>query len=246
MNRILLVLIWAICSMKPLVADAKGDEFDDLLALYIDEKYDKLVTKAYSYTQNDKYRRHPLPYVYAAMGYYEMSKDQKYKEDYPRAQQYALKYAIRFRKKDADGNYLEEYRDFFSELRATVIEDAENQLGTAKTMRKAHKIYRYLTQLDPSDGASWLMRGYCEAKMRLGTEAEKSMKVGTPAILNIEKLDDLSEEQQYLLKFGLMTYSDFLIESGMTDSAKHTIDLGNRLFDKDDAYKEKWDEIKGN
>lgn len=220
------------------------DDYEDLLNLYIDEKYEKLASKAYSYTQNDNHKRNPIPYIYCSMGYYEMSKDIEYKEAYPRAQQSALKYAAKFRKKDKNLEYFDDHLDYLSELRETVIEDAENMLDSEKTIKKSHKIYKYLTQIDPNDGSAWLMRAYCEVKLRMVTEADKSFKAAMPAIDNIKKLDDLEQEQQYLLKYGVILYTDYLIEQGMKDSAKITIDLTYKLFENDEEYKEKFDEVK--
>lgn len=243
MKRLIISLTVGLWMFTPVMTQAQ--EFEDLLNLYIDEKYEKLTQKAYNYTQNDKYRKNPIPYIYCSMGYYEMSKDMSYMEDYPRAQNDALKYAIKFRKKDKKLEHWDDHQDYISELRTTVLEDAENQLGTEKTIKKAHKIYRYLTDLDPSDGAAWLMRGYCEARMRMVTEAGKHVnkKAGT-IILGLNKIEDLHEEQQNLMKFGLITYSGYLLDNGMTDSAKTVIDLGFKWFEEDDAYKKKYDEIK--
>ena len=245
MKRLLFILgVLLLVGIKPAMAQ---DEFDGLLGLYIDEKYDKLIDKSYNYTQNDKYKRHPLPYIYCSMGYYEMSKDGAYRdhEDFKNSQKNALKYAYKFRSKDKTGQYWDDYQEYISELRMTVIEDAENQLGAEKTIKKAFSTYKYLTKIDPEDGTAWLMRGYCELKLRMVTEAVKSHQTGMPFINRVENVeDDLDEGQAYLLKFGLMTYADYLIEQGMTDSAHLTIDLGIKLFEGDEEYAAKVDEIK--
>lgn len=220
------------------------EEYEDLLNMYIDEKYEKLAMKAYSYTQNDKHKKHPLPYIYCAMGYYEMSKDMQYQEDYPRAQQYALKYIVKFRKKDKNKEYWDDHQDFISEVRATVIEDAENMLDSEKTIKKSFKIYKYLTQVDPTDGTAWLMKGYCELKLRMVTEADKSLTEGMKLISEIKQIEDLTEEQQYLLKFGLITYTEYLVEEGQTSKASTTIDYGYKYFEDDKEYKAVFDKVK--
>ncbi len=223
-----------------------AQEYEDLLNLYIDEKYEKLAMKSYSYTQNDNHKKHPLPYIYCAMGYYEMSKDMEFKEDYPRAQQDAMKYVVKFRKKDKQKEHWDEHQDFISELRTTVIEDAENMLDGEKTLKKSFKIYKYMTQMDPSDGAAWLMKGFCELKLRMVTEAVKSMNVGMPLINGLSSIEDVAEEQGYLLKFALMNYSEYLFEEGRTDSAQTTIDCGYKYFEDDKEYKAVFDKVKGN
>jgi len=244
MKQLLIVVLGLlVVGMKPAAAQ---EEFDDLLSLYIDEKYDKLIDKAYRYTQNDKYKRHPLPYIYASMGYFEMSKDGKYRdhEDFKNSQKNALKYAYKFRSKDKELKYWIEYQDYLSDLRGTVVEDAENYLDVEKTVKKALSTYKYLVKIDPEDGPSWLLKGYCEVRLRMVTEAVKSFNSGVPLIHGIEDLDDLDEGQVRALKSGITNYSDYLVENGASDSAQLVMDLGTKLFEKDEEYNKKIDEIK--
>jgi hypothetical protein len=243
MKRLLLTLAAALY----LFSNAGfAQEYEDLLNMYIDEDYEKLASKAYAYTQNDKHKKNPLPYIYCAMGYYEMSKQMEYMEDYPRAQSDAMKYVVKFRKKDKDLQYWNDHQDFISELRATVIEDAENMLDVEKTIKKSFKIYKSLTAIDPNDGTAWLMRGYCELKIRMVTEAVKSHNIAMPLINAIASIQDIAEEQADLLKFGLMSYSQYLLDEGRTDSAKVTIDCGYKYFEEDKEYKMVFDKVKSN
>ena len=240
----ILLLGFVVFGFAPAGSD---DDYEDLLAIYIDEEYDKLVDKAMKYVESDKTKKDPMPYLYVSMGYYEMSKDGKYREreDFKNLQKNALKFAYKFRGKDkkVDFKYWDEAQTYLSELRATVIQDAENNLDEQKTLKKALYIYKYLAKIDPEDGTAWMMKGYCELQLNLISEAVKSFNIGMPLIYKIGSVDDIEEEQAYLLKFGLMKYADYLVENSMVDSARKTIDIGTLLFEGNEAYSKKVDEI---
>ena len=70
-----------------------SQEYQDLLILFVDEKYEKCFAKALKYTENEKSKKHPLPYLYASMASFEMSQDHKYSADWPKAYSTALSFA---------------------------------------------------------------------------------------------------------------------------------------------------------
>ena len=105
---------------------AQKGVYEDLLVLYVDEKYDKCLGKSESYTLKESTRKDALPYLYMSMCFFEMSKLEKYDEDYPKAFRSSLKYAVKYRKKDKESEYFSDYDDYWSELNFTTMEVAEN------------------------------------------------------------------------------------------------------------------------
>ena len=45
------------------------DELNQLLMWFVDEKYEKVLFKAIRYTEDDKQKKHPVPYLYMAKAY---------------------------------------------------------------------------------------------------------------------------------------------------------------------------------
>ena len=45
------------------------DELNQLLVWFVDEKYEKVLFKAIRYTEDDKQKKHPVPYLYMAKSY---------------------------------------------------------------------------------------------------------------------------------------------------------------------------------
>lgn len=240
MKKLVMAAI-AVLSVSMLNAQADKD-FEDLLVLLIDGKYEKCMNRALGYTEKDDTRKHPLPYLYVGMAYFEMSKDEEYREDYPKALKNAGKYTIKYRKKDKDLTYWDEFQNFFSELRERLIEDSENWL-TEGNAKKAHYNYKQMVSFDPDDLSAHFMKGVCELKLNMPTEAVKSFKLAMDKLNAIKEFNKLTIEKQELFKFGLMNYADYLIEDGRADSAKKTLTIGYPYFESDQSYKAKYTSI---
>ena len=69
--RNLLTLAAFLLTFLPL--HAQGD-YEDLLVLYVDEDYEKCISKAERYTERDQTRRDALPFLFLSMCYFEISK----------------------------------------------------------------------------------------------------------------------------------------------------------------------------
>jgi len=85
------------------VAQSISKEFDKLVFLYIDGKYVKCANLGLKYTEDDKLRRDPIPYLYVSMSMFEISRIEALSEKHPNAFKNSLKYAYKYRKKDKNG-----------------------------------------------------------------------------------------------------------------------------------------------
>ncbi|MEY3835453.1 MAG: hypothetical protein RI989_881 [Bacteroidota bacterium] len=66
----LLLFVFLIGSLKSFAQT----DYPDLLAMFVDEKYEKCLYKAEKYTLNEKTKKDPLPYLFMSRCYFEMSK----------------------------------------------------------------------------------------------------------------------------------------------------------------------------
>jgi len=212
---------------------AQEKEYEDLWVLYIDEDYEKLVNKATSLTENDKTRKEAMPYLFVSMGNYEMSKDEKYAEDYPKAFKDACKYASRWRKKDKEDTYVYDNKDYISELREGAMGEAEGYLEDG-SYSKAKSYYKYMTEFGPEDPGSWLVYALVQKKLNdFGGNAE-SMAAFEELMGNVSKLDKVSMR---LLKYALIRYSEDLYRDGKKSDAKALISKGKDHFADDNEFK---------
>jgi len=90
---------------KPLISQ---QEYNKLLMWIVDEKYENVLYKCIRYTENDKTKKLPLPYIYMGQAYLgiHLSDDhglrEQYQADKNKALKNSLKYTSKFVKKDKE------------------------------------------------------------------------------------------------------------------------------------------------
>ncbi|MFT6845191.1 MAG: tetratricopeptide (TPR) repeat protein [Flavobacteriales bacterium] len=240
-------ILLAICIyLIPMLAQAQEkNEFEDLLLLFVDEKYDKCMQKAEKYTLKDNTKREPMPYLYIAMCMFEISRVEEAEEDNPRAFKDALSYSYKYVRKDKNMLYFDDNADFFASLRIEAMLKAENQLAEEKYSR-AKYYYRALAKIDPKDPSALFMQAYCELRSNATRDAMNNFNMAMEYYLALSSLYVLTREQQALMSHGFTTYAKFLIDEGRSDSAFSTLDYGKKLFLDDKQFMDKYEELKSN
>ena len=173
-----------------------------------------------------------MPYLFAAMANYEMSKDEKYAEAYPKAFKDACKYAARWRKKDKEGVYVYDNKDFISELRESAMEEAEGYLEDG-SYSKAKSYYKYMTEFGPEDPGSWLVYALVQKKLNDFGGNQESLGLFEETMANVSKLDKVSMR---LLKYALIRYSEDLYREGKKSDAKAMMSKGKDHFADDKEF----------
>ncbi|MEY3399008.1 MAG: hypothetical protein RL220_1602 [Bacteroidota bacterium] len=219
------------------------NDYNDLLLMFVDEKYERCLYKAEKYTLDEKTKKDALPYLFMSMSFFEMSKRDEYKEKYPDSFKSSLKYIKKYASKDKERKFAAEYEDFFTEIRVATISEAEIMMDTEK-YTKAKALYDYLTDMDPKDAGALIMRGLVELALKSKKEAEASFKEAQ-ALLSGKQCGHFKKEQKGLLKEGLMAIAIALADGGDKASAKAWLDLGMEMFSDDNEYKVTYDTITG-
>jgi len=235
-----------------------SQEYQDLLILYVDEKYEKCFVKAINYTENEKTKKHPLPYLYVSMASFGMSQDHQYSENWPKAYSTALSFAKKYRKKDPDNTYAEDSQEYIDQLKEIIYEDVENYMltSTEKGYKKAAGILKKVCAFDPKDHGARLLWGELEIRTKNQTEGKKIVAAAIDLIKTIGtdvQLGDLTEIQQRFLRKSLMEYASFIDEK---DHAKaiEVISMGQPFFyearedcllDDNEEFKKLYNEITG-
>lgn len=219
------------------------NEFEDLLLLFVDEKYEKCMQKAEKYTLKDDTKREPMPYLYIAMCMFEISKIEDADELYPRAFKDALSYAYKYVRKDKNLLYFDDNADFFASLRQEAALRAENELAEEK-YSKAKYYYRGLAKIDPKDPSALFMQAYCELKSNAMRDAMANFDEAMRLYNELTSVYALTKEQQELMSYGFLIYADHLIQEGRSDSAYATLDYGKKLFLDDSKFMDGYNSLK--
>lgn len=217
--------------------NANAQNYDELLELIVDEKYERCLYKAVKYTEDDKTKNDPLPYGYMSMAFFRIanSEDPALKEKFPKADKDAVKYLVKFRKKDKDNAFLGEFQDFISEIRVAAIAEAEQQSDSEK-YTKSKGLYKNLTDIDENDPGAWFMRGYNEWMMKAKKDALTSWENGKK-VLKEQGISNLREEQVDLLKMAVIRNAEMLNETGERASARELLELAEEHFKNDKEFK---------
>lgn len=234
LSKKLIFLFISLLSLNFSLFAQTNKEYMDLLVLYVDEDYEKCVKKAEKYMEKDDTKRDALPYLYSSMAYYEMSRDHKYSEAYPRAYKTSLSYLSKYRKKDKDYKYKEDAMEFTEKLKFEIAEQVDNYLltGTDKDLRKIKSLLKKLVKIDPDDVGAQLLLGIyyiytkdkSSGKIEIKEALEKLEDFGTDI-----KFEELTASQQYFLKEGLIAYYEYKHDSDPVE-AKKVLLLGKPYF----------------
>ena len=154
---------------------AQPPEYGDLVVLFADGKYDKLIKKCQKYMDKSDTKSDAIPYIYMANAYFEISKDQTWMQKdptYKRAYGNSLRYAAQFRKKvdrmkeaGERKRLIKEYRPFLLELKAAVMEDVDLYMhGEKPSYSKAAAELKRVVTFAPDDAGAWLLKAVCTYK----------------------------------------------------------------------------------
>jgi hypothetical protein len=228
----LLLLFLILGSLKSVAQEQ--DTYPDLLAMFVDEKFEKCLYKAEKYTLNDKTKKHALPYLFMSRCYFEMSKRDEFKEKYERAAKDSFKFASKYIAKDKERKFYAEHEDYFTELRNKAIAEAELSMDNKKySQSKAY--YDYLTDWDKNDAGAWIMMGISFELSKQKKEAESALK--TAQSLLTEKTCSVEiKGQKDLLKNAIIAYAEKLYTEGNSAQAKVWLNLGKEWFMDDKEY----------
>jgi len=226
------------------VSPAQNHVYDDLLILYVDEEYEKCISKAERYSDKEETRRDALPYLYQSMCSHEMSKLDKYTSDpeFKYVGRDALKYAAKYRKKDKDLEYFRNYEDYWAELN-TVAMDMGFMLFDEGSYSKAKRQFQRMVTYYPENAGAWQMLALTQLKMNAARDAAESMKEYQMAFANLGEFERLPKDQQRLLREGMVRYTERLRTKGMVDSARTTIAMGKDHFIENPEFKALYEEL---
>ncbi len=233
-----IILLLSLIFFAQLISTkVNGQEYMDLLVRIVDEDYEKCLKKSLKYTNKSETRKDPLPYLYASMAYYNMSRDNQYREDFPKAFKQALRYVGKYRRKDKSYAYKEDAVDYIEKLKFVLAEVMENNLllyqdRPTRAIKKNISLLKKIEKMDPEDKGITLLRGVYEIKNRNRSEGRDLIEEALEYINTLEDVslfDSLTESQQHYLKKGMIEYALFKNEDEPEES-KRILELGKPFF----------------
>ncbi len=244
MKHFLLLTAYSLLPAAYLSAQVIGGELTKLEDLYNKGKFEDCAYKAETYSESEKDRKNPEPYLYISMCYYEFhySEDAKIKEYYKSALKDALKYAVKMRGYDKENNFYNDNSEFLDKLRQACLDEAKALMDKKDYSKASSYYYKPLVKLDPENAELLFVKGVCDALMRNSSEAYKSINDAMP-LLN-KKVEAGNYKAPKLIEPALsdafVNYSTLLKDQAYTDSAKAIIMFGKILLPLDKAVDEQY------
>ena len=236
-------------------SNAQAPEYDDLVQYYADGSYDKLLKKAFKYTQGDNTKKDALPYYYLSIANFQISKGHELLEKYPKAFKDAVKYAGKCIQKDKDSTVVVEKMALFTDLKISITEEIRN-LAESKDYARMTSQLALILKIDKySVGGHFLKISAYYAK-KDKANIKKYAKICNDLFDNIDasqySIDEENDDYDVierkkadleLLKLGIMEYTTALAANKMEDKAKDIMGRTKQWFPEDKEYKAAYDLI---
>lgn len=223
-------------------AFAQPDDYDDLLIYFADGNYPKLVDKAAKYFAKDATKNDALPYLWSAKANFEMSKDQEFDEDFPKAFNNAISYAGKALKKDKEGVIFEEHKVFYTDIKVAVVEDIKNLLEGGEYSKLRGSILK-LQRLDPTDVGSYFLLTAAFYQIKDKGTAKIKLKEGQAKLDEIESLEDWRDIDKEVLRMGIIEYANYLVQIRQIEKAREIMGKVKQWYEEDEIFMAKYDEI---
>lgn len=209
MKKTLLLLGIGLFSFGFVNAQDDEDFEDDktiekLRSKYADEKYESCAESAIRYSESSKHKDKPEVYIYASMACLRISQTNDGVEEYKKAFSDALSYAGKYRKKDKEGKYYNDYITHFEEMKKIIAEEVENYMledrktKVYKSAKKSLGLINKIHKMDPEDKGVYLTYAVLQLKVKNTIEGKKMMKILMPEIKYLAATED-EEKQRPLL-----------------------------------------------
>jgi tetratricopeptide (TPR) repeat protein len=210
------------------------DPYSDILFMVIDGEFEKAIHKAEKFTNRDKTRKEAEPYILMSMAYYEISKDESMREDYPRAFRDATKNAYKGVRYDDEGIVADKHASYLTELKVDLMREARFYYDSG-TWRKSLTNAKYVTRIDPDHIAALLIKGAAEMRSRNAYQAKTTFEEAHKAAENAA-VSDYSSEELPFLRFAILEYATIMKETGEKEKAKPMLELGETTFEDDREF----------
>ncbi len=218
------------------------ETYDDLIIYFADGDYEKLVDKAEKYMDKDDSKNDPQPYLWSAKANFEMSKDQKYDEDFPKAFNDAISDAGKALKKDKENTIFDEHKAFYTDLKVAVVEDIKNQIEGGEYSRLRGSVFR-LQRLDPTDIGSYYLLTAAYYQIKDKGSAKNSLKEGEALLNEVESIEDWRDIDKEVLRIGVLEYVNYLVGIRQIDKARDMLGQVKQWYEDDDIFMATYNDV---
>ena len=235
-------LLFLLLVLSANLSMAQPPSYDDLLILYTDENWEKLIKEAEKYTLKEDTKMDPMAHLWLAKGLYKMSLSGSDKEEYKNAYKDAINAMGKFVKLDKSGSFRASESKFYVEFKQSLVENISNELANPKkAVGWVSKYYK----LEPSFIGAKYLEGACKYLDADKSSANLLWKEGETALktLTVESFDSWSDPDKQLFKMGILKTVECYQASRQIDKAKTLLGKVAQYYENDEEFKEVYDSV---
>lgn len=235
-------------------SQAQSPTYDDLIILFADGQYEKLLKKAEKYTLSDKTRKDAIPYLYLSKANFEISKGGELLEKYPRAFKDAVKYAGKCMQKDKEKVVVPEHMAHYTALKVVLTENMRN-LAESNDYGRLMGVIPLMMKVDPSDVGTMYLKAAAYFHKKDITTMRKTAKIADELLaaadpnaytISDDDSHDVTNRKKIdleMLKIGVIHYSRALILGRQKPAAIDLMGKVAQWFEEDAEFKSAYDEM---
>ena len=240
MNK--LIAIFGLLIYTGSAAYSQAPEYNDLIILYADGNYAKLIREADKYTQKDDTKKDALPFLWLSKGLYAISQVGDRDDMYKNAFKESASALGKFRKKDKEGSLYAENSEYVEEVKKAILEGVYNEVD-AKNYRKGTSALMVYYKVMPDDLGGKFLEAACKYRENDKSGANYIWKDTEKRLAELTSIEDWSENDKKLLKRGILESAACYKEGKQFEKAKLILNKVAQWYEDDADFKAKYDEI---
>jgi len=220
-----------------------GGKYQKLFDLYVMGRYEDCLIKAAKMTENDKYKSESEPYLWVSMCFNQFVGDEEMESYYPKSAKNALKYGVKFKKKDdklkkKGGDYIfDANEEYMYELIQLALVEGKS-FFVMDNYSKAGYYYKIASNLDPQNQECQLMKGVTFLYAKNTREGTTIVNAAMEYFNDQAAAGGFKAQEESRMAFvdGFVYYAKHLKSKGRTSEAFDVMALAIKLEPKNKKF----------
>lgn len=230
------ILLFLALYSFTLNVNAQAPSYDDLIILYADGKFEKLIDESTKYTEKESTMKDPFPYLMLSKGYYGMSQKGDRSDQYKNAFKDAVSALSKFIKKDKKQEVIGDHEEYVEMIKMMQAEIMINENDSKNYKKVTGSASSYLKVSPDNIGAKFLDAAskYMQNDKTSATNIWKETEKAFMALTAIPT----SEADVKVYKAGVIATAECFIKSKQVERARALLNKAQQLIQEEEFKKQ--------
>ncbi len=237
-----LIAIFGLLIYTGSSAIAQAPEYNDLIILYADANYEKLIREATKYNERDATKKDAIPYLWLSKGLYAISQVGDRDAMYKNAFKESINALGKFKKRDRGGAIYAEHSEYVEEMKSAILEGVYNEIDS-ENYRKGVSLLMSYYKVMPDDLGGKFLEAACKFRENDKSGANYIWRDTEKRLAELTSIEDWSDNDKKLFKKGILETAACYKEGRQVEKARATLNKVAQWYEDDSYFKERYDEI---